>query len=85
MIEHLTVGYKNVIFNQVPHSPCSLFLVRQTADTAYHNTLHTRMIRKGGGSWGGDPTKGGSNIIKIISIIVNQSSSIMILIQYLYA
>ena len=46
MFEHLTVDYENLTMYPIP--PAHFFLVRHTADTAYHNTLHTRMIRAGG-------------------------------------
>ena len=48
MFEHLTVDYKNLIIYPIPPAKYFFLVVRHTADTAYHNTLHTRTIRAGG-------------------------------------
>ena len=45
MFEHPTVDYKSLIIYPIPAA--HYFLVRHT-DTAYHNTLHTRMTRAEG-------------------------------------
>ena len=47
MFEHLTVEYKNLIIYLIP--PAHYFRSGiQQIDTAFHNPLHTNMIRAGG-------------------------------------